>query len=275
MSAASSLIVKQSTRHRLAFTLVELLVVIGVMVTILGICVPAITGMKTAGDVSKAVYDIDGLLEQARAYAMSSNTYVYVGFFEADETKSSLGIQVAGVGRVAMAVVASTTGLRGYDPVNSPAASWAANYASGANLLSVGAVRCWDNLHLVDLGTRPTSGGMARPPFENTTDIAPAYNIGNATCGSQNAVVTTFDYPLGVPAGTGQYTFSKVIQYDPQGVARIQTTWNGTTITSQIEIGLEGTNGNEAPALTPPVMAGNVAAIQIDAVSGVSHIYRP
>src|ERR1700733_6028564 len=71
------------------FTLIELLVVISVMVVILAMVVPAFNGMKGEGDVTKAVYDVAGVLQTARSYAMANNTYVWVGFYEESEANPS------------------------------------------------------------------------------------------------------------------------------------------------------------------------------------------
>src|SRR2546430_239776 len=70
-----------------AFTLVELLAVIAIILIMFSLIVPAMVGIKKANDVTKAAYDITGTLEQARAYAMGNDTWVYVGFTEVDITK--------------------------------------------------------------------------------------------------------------------------------------------------------------------------------------------
>src|SRR6185437_4717600 len=90
------------------FTLLELLIVIGIIALLLVLIAPAFTNLKSAGDVTSAVYGIEGLLENARTYAKANHTYVFVGFAEVDSSVDpSASQQVAGNGRVAVAVVAS------------------------------------------------------------------------------------------------------------------------------------------------------------------------
>ena len=227
--------------------------------------VPAITGIKGASDVSTTASSIAGTLEQARAYAMANNTYVWVGFAEVDASKStSASPQTVGVGRVAVAVVASRDGTRGYDISNGNLSSpcWS-NYNKGTNLIAISKIQSFDNTHLASLFSDiPNSGGLSRQTVTNTT-----YMIGNTDSSS----VTPFAWPLGNALGAGQYQFQTVINFDPQGVARLQTISNNDGIVSFMDIGLIPTHGNTAPATTP----ANVSAIQIDGMTGSTRIYRP
>ena len=266
------------TAIQAAFTLVEMLAVMGIIVLIIGVAAPVMNSLKGAGDVSKAVYDLAGTLDQARAYAMSNNTYVYVGFQEADATTSESAPKQTdgGVGRVSVVVFASKDGTRGYD-VNNPGASWSttspnSGYNNGANFLVVGKLQRFSNLHLVDLGTPPTTpGGMERPLLNMNSSLAKQSNLADMDANS----VTPFEYPLGNALGGGQYTFNKIIQFDPQGVARIQLAASSDTIVQRMEIGLEQTHGNVASTPATPAVSGSIAAIQLDPMTGSTHIYRP
>src|SRR5436309_1401865 len=96
---------KQKHNHQGAFSLMELMVVIGVVVIVAGLLAPAMTGIKGGADVTNAAYAIKGALEQARTYAMANNTYTWVGF------AGSVGSNVTDVtGQVSLAVVASNDG---------------------------------------------------------------------------------------------------------------------------------------------------------------------
>ena len=146
-----------------AFSLIELLIVIAIIAVMAALA--SSTGfMKSGGDFTKAAYDISGVLDQARAYAMANNTYVFVGIGEFDASQSSSkSPQSQGTGRVAIAAVATKDGTCNYPlsgNVSSPA--WT-NYNNGANFVPVGKLLYFDNLHIVDLGTPPTTGHMARP----------------------------------------------------------------------------------------------------------------
>ncbi len=94
--------------HPHGFTLIELMVVIGIIVVLMVLLVPAFKGMKSAGDVTSAAYTVKGVLDQARTYAMTNNTYAWVGFFEEDINSTTPA--VAGNGRLVLSVVASKDG---------------------------------------------------------------------------------------------------------------------------------------------------------------------
>src|SRR3954452_17858975 len=64
------------------FTLLELIIVIGIMGLLLVLIAPAFTTMKSGSDFTNAIYGIQGVLENARTYAKANNTYVFVGFAE-------------------------------------------------------------------------------------------------------------------------------------------------------------------------------------------------
>jgi len=67
-------------RARRAFTLIEMLVVMGIIAILMVLVAPAFTTLKSAGDVTSAAYTIKGVLDTARTYAMANNTYTWVGF---------------------------------------------------------------------------------------------------------------------------------------------------------------------------------------------------
>ena len=119
------------------FSLIELLVVIAVIAVMTALAIPAFNAVRGAGSLGKAASDISGTLQQARSYAMSQNTYVYVGLQEVD------GIQPTasdGTGRVVIAAVASKTGSR---PTNVAADSVAISKAQsldGTHMTNVSAL---------------------------------------------------------------------------------------------------------------------------------------
>ena len=247
-----------------------------IILVMTALLVPAFNALSGGNNFTRAAYDIAGTLDQARAYAMANKTYVFVGIEEVDVTvSSSASPQTAATattgGRVAVAVVASRDGTRGYDvisPGDGTTGSWVTNYSNyngvttpGANLVAISKLQYFSNVHLAPLfSTLPNSGGLARPTVSQGT-----YQIGNKLCKS----ATPFDWPLGKALNTGQYSFQKVINFDPQGVARIQYQSNQDNIVEWMDMGLQQTHGNTVS--TGP----NAAAIQIDSMSGPTHIYRP
>ena len=245
-------------RSSLAFTMVELIVVIGIMVLMMALLVPAFKGIKSGQDITATTYNIAGMLEQARAYAMANNTHVFVGFEETNvSNSSSVNPQVTGTGRVAVAVVASRNGTSNYTTIP-VATSWTSTYANGTLLTAISPLQHFENMHLSGTALGST-GNMARPP------VSSSLQVGNSSFISS----TPFDWPLGKAIGTGQYSFQHVIEFDPQGVAWFQSTTNVNTMVQYLEICLQQTNGTSVST------GSNGAAIQIDGMTGSARIYRP
>lgn len=244
-------------RHnRAAFSLLEVIIVAGIMVVILSLVTPVFRSEKSA---STAAYEVAGVFNRARAYAMANSAYVYVGLFEEDGSRPSVGpggSAPAGVGRVVMAAVATKDGMTGYDEANK---TWAA-YDDGGNLLALD--KLWRFEGLSVSGTRlGDTGGMARP------SLAPN---GILVSGSTVAL-TPFTWPLGKAQGSGQYHFQAVICFGPQGVARVldEDHQSFTSIPSVLEIGFATAHGNAVRS------GSNVAVVQIDAMTGATRVYRP
>src|SRR5437762_13745143 len=99
-----------------AFTLLELLIVIGIIAVLLVLIAPALTTIKSGTDVTSAAYTIKGVLDTARTYAKANNTYTWVGFFEEDVSQPSANPPVAGTGRIVISTVASKDGSELYTP---------------------------------------------------------------------------------------------------------------------------------------------------------------
>lgn len=247
-----------------AFTLLELLGVVGIVLLMIAMIFPLLHGIQSAGNVTKAACEIAGMLDQARTHAMANNTYAWVGIAEVDvNQESSATPQASGVGRVALAAVASKDGTRGYDVNGNISSSAWVNYNNGANLVPLGKLQYFDNIHLARLFSNlPNKDGLKRPTIHSAS-----YMIGHDDCQS----VTPFYWPLGTTKRTAQYSFDKVINFDPQGTARIQYASNEDTVVQYMEIGLIPTRGNAVPSPTP----SNAAAIQVDGMTGATRIFRP
>ena len=234
-----------------AFSLIELLVVIGLMGLLMSLAMPAFSSMQGAGNLTKAASDIQGVMEQARSYAMANNTYVYVGIEEVDGMNPT---SAPGVGRVVIAVVASKDGTRPY-PLN-PNTPGALNTT---NIFPLGKALYFDNLHLTNTNALPSVGNMIRPPAE--VDL------------STNISATTFNLPITASAGAAKYSFTNVVEFDPQGTPRYQYQTNTTydpSIQNYLEIPLVPAHGNVAMT-----NLANQAAVQIDGVTGAARTYRP
>lgn len=227
------------------FSLVELMAVMAIMVVVVAVSIPAVNALKGAGDFNQGAFQLAGALEQARAYALANNTYVYVGLTERDGTNP----QTSGQGRLVFVLLAAKDGTRGYD-LNNPAAI----DTSGLAHLSKPVVL--PNMHLAASTDLADAGALAeRPPLDSGShDLA---SVDSAT-------------PIDSSVSGASYTFSKVIQFDPQGVARVHTASNdGDDVPLWIEIALQEAKGNVVPA------NAQEGAIQVAGVSGAVRVYRP
>jgi len=271
-----------SQRERVsAFTLLELLIVVGIIAVLMVLIVPAFTNMKGANDVTSAVYGIKGLLENARTYAKANHTYVFVGFAEVDSSVDpSVSPQVTGAGRVAVAVVASKDGMRHFQYTTTGQGSdWQANYADptkseyrGGHLLPVGKLERYENFHFLADFPPWTPADHPNSNMARNQPTGSFYTLGNA--GSTSA--TPFTWPLGSPLDSGyRYRFDKVINFDPQGIARITGSTNADEIARVMEIDFQPTHGTIVPPPPANQDVGNEAVIQIAPMSGAIRLYRP
>src|SRR5437667_9485662 len=101
-------------QRRRAFTLLEMLVVMGIIAILMVLVAPAFTTIKSGTDATSAAYTIKGILDQARTYAMANNTYTWVGFYEENVSTPSTNPATLGVGRIVMSIVASKDGTMMY-----------------------------------------------------------------------------------------------------------------------------------------------------------------
>jgi prepilin-type N-terminal cleavage/methylation domain-containing protein len=267
-------------RKRSAFTLLELLIVVGIIGLLMVLTLPAFTNRKSADDLTSAAYTIQGVLEQARTYAKANNTYTWVGFYEEDGSIASTNPPTAGNGRLVMSVVAAKDGTNVYG--TNPGT------IDATRLTQVGKLIKLDNIHLplfaVCAANCTGDTFNTRPPIQ--LDPAPAgYNysrFGELNQAQPNTAPYTtplnFQYPVGNPVPTAQYTFNKMLQFSPSGDSRV----NGDTynVRKVVEIGLLQTHGSTVPTPTSgagtstATYAGNVVAVQITGFGGNVKIYR-
>jgi prepilin-type N-terminal cleavage/methylation domain-containing protein len=261
-----------------AFTLLELLIVVSIVGLLLALIAPAFTTIKGSTDVTSAAYTIKGVLEAARTHAKTNNTYTWVGFYEEDVSQPSTNPPIPGVGRVVMSIVASRNGTNVYGLGNGT--------IDPTKLAQVGKLVKIENVHLplFAICQSNCTGDTfdTRPAVQN--DPTAGYNysrFGELNAAPPNTAPYTtpynFQYPVGNPAPSAQYTFSKLLQFSPRGESRV----NGDSydIRRVVEIGLIQTHGTATP---PPSgggtggsnFAGNVVAIQINGFAGDVRIYR-
>ena len=281
----------RASRHAVAlceggFTLLELLIVVGIIALLMVLIAPAFTTIKSGSDFRSGVYGIQGLLENARTYAKENHTYVFIGFAEVDSSVDpSVSPQVTTgptpYGRVAVAVVASKDGTRHFQySTSNQGSDWQSNYSDstkpeyrGAHLAAVGKLQTFENLHFtpVDFGSwTPTAHPNSKMARYQPT--GPPYILGNATSTS----VTPFTWPLGSPLSSGyQYRFDRVIYFDPTGIARIATATNADGIVHVMEIDFQPSHRTAIPPVPTNQDAGNHAVIQLGTTDGAVRVYRP
>jgi len=251
-------------RSRAAFTLIELLVVMAIIAILLLLVAPAFTNIKGGRDVTSAAYTIKGVLDTARTYAMSNNTYTWVGFYEEDVSQSSTNPATAGIGRLVMSIVASKDGTTIYTgTLSSPAVE-----LDPTKLIQVGKLTKIDNVHLQTFPD-PTA---TPPPDTFATRPAPGLNtarIGDSS--PDNPSLSPFRYPVG-PGTTTQYTFTKAVQFSPLGEARIDN--NNYSLKTAIEVGIKPSHGTTPDSSSPSPSGVNPVAIQLTGEGGNVKIYR-
>jgi hypothetical protein len=217
---------------------------------------PAFTTIKGGTDVTSAAYTIKGVLDTARTYAKANNTYTWVGFLEENVANpASPNADTPKVGRVIMSVVASKDGTRIYDPNNLAT-------IDATKLSQIGKLTKIENIHLWTHTDNPSGIGST---FDTRPNAASTYCIGDSSPANS---ATPFQYPVGNPAPSAQYTFLKAVQFSPSGQVQINN--NSNSPQRVAEIAVEPTYGAGAPASIP----ANVAAIQINGFAGDVSIYR-
>jgi prepilin-type N-terminal cleavage/methylation domain-containing protein len=244
------------------FTLLELLIVVAAIGLLLALIAPAFTTIKGGTDATSAAYTIKGVLDSARTYAKSHNTYTWVGFFEEDASQSSTNPATPGAGRIVISLVASKDGSEVYTSVGSPAADIDSN---GTKLLQVGKLIKLDNIHL-----RTFSNGAGTGETFQTRPAVPGRSPDNARIGDTSPPdsLRYFHYPAAVTEGAAQYFFRKMIQFSPRGECRPQN--DNYEMRAVIEVGIQQTHGTTTPALADP----SNCAVQLTGFSGNVKIYR-
>lgn len=263
-----------------AFTLVEMLVVVGIIATIMLLLAPGFTSVKRAGDITNAAHTIKDALEQARSTARGSNTYCWVGFYEEDGSKDSTNPPTPGNGRLVISMVASKDGTAIYG--SSPGS------IDPTKLSQIGKLIKIDGVHLplfaVGSGTGSTFDTRPVPDWNNFTDYnssrfgelnaSPPDTAPRST--SSFSTLYPFQYPVGSPAPPAQYTFYRTLQFAPAGDCRIFSTYDVRRV---IEIGLIATHANATPVpadgagTSSVTFDGNAVAVQVTGFGGNVKIY--
>ena len=218
---------------RLGFSLLEILAVIAIIGIILSISGVAVNSFSLSRGVDNAAVGIAGSAELARSYAMANNTYVWMGLLQDNND-------------LLVAVIHSKTG--------------SSNYTNPAQLEAINKMQTFTGVSLVDFSTMTASSGPMAQRVALITDNA---SLGFTTPAVSNPV---FGWP--VAATTPNHNFDRVIEFRPDGSAKVV----GTTNFEMMEIALQ--DANLTTAVTD-ISVGNVAAVQIDGITGKNRVFRP
>jgi len=266
----------QRKRSR-AFTLLELLVVIAIIAILMVLVAPAFTNIKSGNDITTAAYTIKSVLGQARTYAQANNTYTWIGFYEEDGSKASTSPPTPGSGRLVVSIVASKDGTNVYGS--------GTGTIDCTKLTQIGNLVKIDNVHLPLFAIGSDTGDTfdTRPALQ--FDPTAGYNYSrfgelNGTTPNTAPYTTpyNFQYPVGSPCPTAQYTFNKLLQFSPRGECRV----NGDSyqVRRVVEVGLLQTHASTVPSpvsgsgTSTATYGGSVVALQINGFGSTVKIYR-
>jgi Tfp pilus assembly protein FimT len=231
-----------------AFTLLELIVVLGSVAILIVLVAPAFTKMKSGTDITSAVHTVKGALDSARTHAKANHTYTWVGF------AGSIGSTVTG--NVALAIVASKDGTDLGTSRN------ITNRIDITDLITpIGKVMRLDNTHIGDTG-EPTNDGT---DFESRAPVNTNYRVGAAGAAHDS------DYYF----IEQQTQFDRWIRFSPRGEAVVKG--GATQIAHYAEVGLLPTHGSVLAVTLDQITgtySGNLVAIQISGFGGDVRIYR-
>jgi type II secretory pathway pseudopilin PulG len=239
--------------------LIEILGVLAIMGILISLSLPAIQSERSALAFNSSVEGITGILNQARAYATSRDTYVWVAFYPFDPATLPGAADQSGE-EVYVTTYASTDGT---DPIQ-----WGAGLTSvpipyvpsgstASAVVQVGRVTLFRQLHVEtqNLATSTTLPGMPATLNDPTPPLATvsfqlAVNNPSLTLSSQ-----------ALPSDEKAATL--VIGFTPSGSAQVSS----SPVNS---IGLD---------LQPMKAAGvknidNLAALRINGLVGLTTVYR-
>jgi Tfp pilus assembly protein FimT len=255
---------QRGTKNGRSFTLLELLIVVGIIGLLLVLIAPAFTTIKGGTDVTSAAYTVKGVLDTARTYAKANNTYTWVGFFEEDSSISSTNPATQGNGRVVVSIVASKDGTEVYTSLTSPATDMD---SAGTRLSQVGKLVKLDSMHLRTFSncTSNCTGDTfpSRPPVPG--GLPDNAKIGDT---SPPESLRYFHYPPTATEGAAQYIFRKMIQFSPRGECRPQN--DNYELRAVIEIGFQPIHGT----VPPPIDHSKNCAVQLTGFGGNIKIYQ-
>jgi type II secretory pathway pseudopilin PulG len=233
------------SRHshgRRAFSLVELLAVITVIIILAFVSLPAISSLVGSGNANRNISQLGDILELAREYAVANNTYVWVVFYPATSS--------GGVSSLSVAVLGSNDGT---DPASSSSAPWGnanCSYGTAPNseISLVNKVIILQQTSLQNAGTYAVNSLPAAPAVTSTA---------NSVASSSHGF-----FSMTLPSGSSAVNFTQGIEYLPSGQAR-----NGSSPSNVIDLDVDTLVGNVS-------QLHNAAVVRINGLTGMPVVYR-
>jgi len=211
------------------------------------LAISAFNPESSANNFTSAIGTVATMSEEARAYAMSKNTYAYLALLETNVIGTNLN--TPGTGRLVLQVFGSVDGT--------------SNLAS-SNLTPLTKPVFINN---IDIPTKVVgisytinyNGNLNRP----NTDVIVMGSSSFPTYTSSNS-------PFASGSGASAYSFTDIVEFTPQGVVQLPAPPSISSI-QYVEIDLQPTHGNIPPTSQPAYCA----AVQIDGLTGAVVRYRP
>jgi len=220
-----------------AFTLIELLVTMTLASMLIAASAPVVAGLFNGNQMNGTLSELTGMLEQARQYAISNNTYVWVAFEPATASN--------GVANLNAVVFASKSGS---DPTDWSTSSSLPSYYGSIPTSEIGIVGKPQSFSNVLLANAGSITATQIPNLPATTYGAPD-SPASSTAGFFNAAVH------GVST-----KFTLAFQFTPSGSAR-----KSSSLSNWIELDL-----------TPAMGAKHdVAVLRVSGLTGLVNLYRP
>ena len=221
------------------------------IIIVLAVAIAPSLNVLGSSSFIQACSTITQTMEQARAYAVSKHTYVYVGIGEFSSLSPDK-VGTNGTGRLALFAIASRDGGRLLPPTASGGSS-----IDSSNSVPISKLIRLENIGLADLSTN-SLGGLAR---SMGTNLFPG-----GVVDTNAAILFTFPQVLhqrNEPA----YRFTACVEFQPRGSA--YPGMAATTLPGYLEIGLTPAKGSAKPP------SRNVAVLQISGITGRATLLRP
>lgn len=223
-------------RRSLGFTLIELLVVIAITIVLVALTVPALTSLTKGSQMTQSLIEISGLLEQARQFAISRNTYVWIAMRPNPNGPNGDELSIV--------MLASKTGT---DP-----GSWASYGAVPNTEIDLASrIRTFDQIRFEEAGT------FTQDKIPGLTGKTPVNAANNSPSNG------TASFQIKLPGTASTTTFDRVIQFTPSGEAKVSP-----NVIDVVEFGLRPTRGKTGDE-------NNVAVLRVNGLTGQTTVYRP